>query len=207
MSTCAFPAPWRCRASRTLGWLAALPLVLACGGSTYEVTFDNDSMRSDESGLRPTHSNQRVIRILGPWTVFADPYGDGVTPNPTNGMLGRFKAIETAASSTQVVLKTWNLPRNRTFGVQIHAAPCSNGQGGAFYLNVVPPVPNDPAYLDPVNMFLLDFTTNADGRGSATAQVSWVARPNEARSVVITDRTLSRFGSTGARLACLDILL
>jgi Cu-Zn family superoxide dismutase len=129
-------------------------------------------------------------------------------------------AITTVATgSGQVVeLRLTGLNPNRTYGAHVHTQRCgaSGSDAGPHYQYQADPAATpakpstDPGYANPRNEVWLDFTTNAEGVGTATASHEWLLDPNHARSLVIhsqpTKTGPGEAGTAGDRLACVNLV-
>jgi hypothetical protein len=142
---------------------------------------------------------------VGSWTVYADPYANGQA-NPAAGIDGTAVATKTATGA-HFVLSVNGLPANRAFGAHLHKLTCDQMKAGGHYQNDASPpdAGNDPAYANPTNEVWLDFTAATDGHAVATADVAWVPRAGEAKSIVVHDHGTASGGIAGAKLACLGL--
>jgi len=114
---------------------------------------------------------------------------------------------------TRVHLRVKDLVANRTYGAHVHTGPCGErpASSGPHYQNKQDPEkPSvDSKYANPENEVWLDFTTDENGTGNATAKVDWRFRTGEARSVVIHESATatqdSHAGMAGERVACVNV--
>ncbi|QSR30952.1 superoxide dismutase [Nocardioides sp. S5] len=108
----------------------------------------------------------------------------------------------TRGETTTVRLMVERLPPGRTFGAHVHTGTCGTDpttSGGHYqHAGATGPLAEREVWLD--------VTSDARGRGVATATVPWSFVPGAAGSVVIhalpTDPTT---GAAGARLACTSV--
>jgi Cu-Zn family superoxide dismutase len=125
--------------------------------------------------------------------------------NPAIGAAGRVHLVVNGGGggTSIVTLRVEGLPSNRSFAAHLHRDSCATAFGGPHYQA---PDPSAPvvANADADHEVWLDFTTNASGRGSSDAKVSFQVLSGF-RSVIVHqgDHTLVG-GTAGQRLACLD---
>ena len=109
----------------------------------------------------------------------------------------------TRGETTRVRLMVEGLPAGRTFGAHVHTGTCGTdplASGGHYQHSTDPGVPLEQREV------WLDVTSDADGRGVATATVPWTFEPGAAGSVVIhAQPTNPVTGAAGARLACTSV--
>ena len=109
----------------------------------------------------------------------------------------------TRGETTRVRLMVEGLPPGRTFGAHVHTGTCGTdplASGGHYQHSSDPSVPLAQREV------WLDVTSDADGRGVATATVPWAFEPGSAGSVVIhAQPTNPVTGAAGARLACTSV--
>lgn len=112
---------------------------------------------------------------------------------------------------TVVTLHVHGAVANREYGAHAHVAPCGAGgaDAGGHFQFVPGGSPTDPAYANPDNEVWLDFTTDAEGSGSAQTVVPWQPENRRPMSVVIhashTSTSPGSAGTAGARLGCLSV--
>ncbi|MFH8747354.1 superoxide dismutase family protein [Streptomyces rimosus] len=117
------------------------------------------------------------------------------------------------SKQTRVGLRVTDLPANRTYGAHVHTGACGvrpTDAGVHYQHRKDPRTPSvDPAYANPKNEVWLDFTTNANGEGSAESLHAWSFRPGEARSVAIHERRTATkpgvAGTAGRVVACYTV--
>ncbi|WP_242585471.1 superoxide dismutase family protein [Streptomyces sp. MST-110588] len=120
---------------------------------------------------------------------------------------------EARTESTEVTLEVSGLQPNRAYGAHVHTRPCGRqpAESGTHYQDRKDPKePSvDPAYANAKNEAWLDFTTDADGKGSAKSSHNWHFRAGEAQSVVIHARRTAtgpgEAGEAGKRVACVTV--
>ena len=129
---------------------------------------------------------------------------DGFTYDPAQVPVGsrvRVHAVETGGGKTVVTMQVKGLLPERSYGAHAHVAACgaTGAAAGGHYQYL-------PGVVSPENEVWLDFTTDADGNGSAQTVVDWEFAPATARSVTLhalpTDPTT---GGAGARLGCVTV--
>ena len=105
--------------------------------------------------------------------------------------------------TTRVRLMVSGLPAGRTFGAHVHTGGCGAdplASGGHYQHSTDATVPLAEREV------WLDVTSDARGRGVATATVPWTFAPGTAGSVVIHALpTNTTTGAAGARLACTSV--
>lgn len=150
--------------------------------------------------------------------AFAAPVSDGAQPTavtydaalvPISSRI--VVGSRESANQSTVTLSIAGLLPNRDYGAHVHVKPCGliPAASGPHYQNekdsVSPSV--DPKFANPQNEIWLDFTTDAAGKGKATASVQWKFRPAEANSLVLhKQRTATHpghAGTAGDRVACM----
>ena len=186
--------------------LVAAPLaLLATGALSWSLAG-----ASHASGADRTDAAGELIR----YPVLVG--GADTNPLPAGASL-RIHSVATGGGSTVVKLLAEGFPAGRTFGSHVHTKPCSAtdpAASGGHYMHV-PVASGGAATTD--NEVWLDFTTNAEGRATATAVVDWVFvrdldHPTGAGSVVVHRDATSTggagqpaAGAAGPRLGCLSV--
>jgi len=131
-----------------------------------------------------------------------------------SGVLVRVGVTYPANGSTVVTLHVKGAVPNREYGAHAHVAVCgpTGAAAGGHFQRVPFPVggsSTDPAYANPDNEVWLDFTTDADGNGSAQSVVAWQPDNRRPMAVVIhaahTSTEPGSAGTAGARLGCLTV--
>ena len=125
--------------------------------------------------------------------------------NPAIGASGRVHLVVNGGEGGKsiVTLHVTGLPANRSFASHLHRDSCATAFGGPHYQA---PDPANPvaANADADHEVWLDFATNASGRGSSNAAVSFQVLSGF-RSVIVHQGAHTLTGGTaGQRLACLD---
>ncbi|GGM30361.1 superoxide dismutase family protein [Dactylosporangium sucinum] len=135
-------------------------------------------------------------------------------PSVVKGTGSAQLAIREDGGHTKVRLDVNGFVPNRGFGAHLHAKPCGpspEAAGGHFQHQPDPsPGAADPQYANPNNEIWLDFTTNDQGHGEATAEQDWELTPeHRPGSLVIHAATTMTSpgvaGTAGARVACMTI--
>jgi Cu-Zn family superoxide dismutase len=116
---------------------------------------------------------------------------------------------------TNVSLKATGFLPNRTYGAHLHIKPCGTdpmAAGSRFQHNVDPVATEasvDPAYTNPQNEVWLDFTTDASGNASVTAEQPWaLTADRQPRSLVVhagKTHTEPSGVTAGTRVSCLTL--
>lgn len=115
--------------------------------------------------------------------------------------------------ATRVHLRVKDVVAYRTYGAHVHTRPCGErpASSGPHYQNKQDPEePSvDSKFANPKNEVWLDFTTDENGTGNATAKVDWQFRERGARSVVIHESATAtqdgRAGTAGESVACVNV--
>jgi Cu-Zn family superoxide dismutase len=168
----------------------------------------------------PTHMHGHTPIIVAVEATFAPasaaPMARAVTYNAKlvpEGSWVRVKEMVHGNWGTRVHLKVKGLVPDRTYGAHVHTKPCGKqpASSGPHYQNKLDPKkPSvDSQFANPNNEVWLDFTTDKNGAGYATAKVPWQFRHGGARSVVIHESVTAtqngRAGMAGPRLACVNV--
>lgn len=169
------------------GMTLALTLVAACG----------------EGDDEP--AGKELAKSTGEFVLFDDPFMNG-QPNPATGIKGSAEAREVTGKGMRLQLSVSGLPKARAFGAHLHKLACADMKAGGHYQHMQSPgMANDPMYANAMNEIWLDFTTDDKGAASVSAEVAWVPRASEAKSIVVHDMKTVTGGTAGAKLACLSI--
>ena len=154
----------------------------------------------------PALAGTERIRAEGPLVAYS--------PAVPAGAHARVQAVANAAGTTIVTLQVRGLRPNTEYGAHAHQNACgaTGAAAGAHYQRVMDPVQpsTNPAYANPRNEIWLDFTTDAEGNGSAQTRVRWQFEPDRrAGSVIVHEHATNHgpdgAGTAGARLACLSV--
>ena len=157
------------------------------------------------------------------------------TPSPVSGTFAPFTPGATAVSydttlvperstatvtitraepGTRIQLAVTGLRPDRAYGAHLHKNPCgeSASAAGPHYQHQPDPAASasppsvDPAYANPENEVWLDFTTDASGAATSTANQPWTFGATRPGSLVIhaekTNTAPGHAGDAGARVAC-----
>ena len=137
-------------------------------------------------------------------------YDFAVVPNGGRAAV----SSEGTDAGTTITLAVRDLQPGRSYGAHVHANACGptgDDAGPHFQYEVDPVQPSvDPAFANPQNEIWLDFQTDADGAGTATATVPWTF-PADRRpgSIVLhTEHTAvdpGVAGQAGGRAACVSV--
>jgi hypothetical protein len=190
------------RSKRLVGVaLVVAALGLACGGGLEDGSHEEEPL---DLGEQDQALILRHVMSNAPFTVFADPYGDG-SSNPAAGIRGQAGASFTTRE-TYTGIRVSNLPPRRTFGAHVHKLSCADTKGGTHYQNIPSPTtPTDVAYANANNEIWLDFTTDRNGRAQVSQRSNFVIRRNQANSIVVHTQATGEGGIAGAKLACIDL--
>ncbi|MFR9801325.1 superoxide dismutase family protein [Pseudonocardia sp. RS010] len=143
--------------------------------------------------------------------------GEAITYDPELVPAGATARVtsSTEGTSSTVTLAVTGLVPERTYGSHAHQKPCgpAAADSGPHFQHVPDPVnPSvDPAYANPQNEVWLDFTTDAQGAASVTAnQAEWAFTDQAApQSVVIhampTATEPGKAGTAGDRVGCVTV--
>lgn len=171
----------------------------------------------------PTPENQAPHQEGGSFSgTLAAPGGQGAafTYNPQLAPEGaRVEAkIEGSAQATTVKFQVSGFQPNRGYAVHAHVNACgpTGDAAGPHFQNQPDPAANpqspssDPAYANEQNEIWLDLHTDAQGAGSADAQVPFGFGERAPKSIVVheADHTATdpgQAGTAGGRAACLNI--
>lgn len=118
-----------------------------------------------------------------------------------------------AGTGTVIELSVTGFAPDRAYGSHAHVNPCgpTGDDAGPHFQNEQDPVtPSvDPAYANPMNEIWLDFTTDAQGAGTATAEVPFTFAERAPASVIIHEMPTAtgpgEAGTAGERPACLTV--
>lgn len=126
--------------------------------------------------------------------------------------------IAGAGDGTTFELDVSGLEPERGYAVHAHVDPCgpTGDDAGPHYQDEVDPAATpdepsvDPAYANPDNEVWLDVMTDAEGSGTATAEVPFTFDEGGAPASIIVHEAMEtateegEAGTAGDRLACLD---
>ncbi|GAA0505933.1 hypothetical protein GCM10011581_48090 [Saccharopolyspora subtropica] len=192
-----------------VGVCAVGALVAGCGGE--------QAPQSPPAGAPATQGETQSASARQTSADF-EQYQEGakaVTYDPAQVPAGAGASVtsERINGRTKLTFEVRGLQPNRDYGAHVHTKPCGptgEDAGPHFQERIDPVTPSvDPAYANPQNEVWLDFHTDAQGNGSATAEGTWsFDTRQDARSVVIhethTHTEPGKAGTAGSRLACLN---
>jgi superoxide dismutase, Cu-Zn family len=154
----------------------------------------------------PAQAAASMIRAEGDLTAYSSAIPAGAS--------ARVQAVYTASGSSVITLHVRGLVPNTEYGSHAHQNACgaTGAVAGPHFQHVPDPFPpsTNPVYANPDNEIWLDFTTDADGNGSAQTVVDWqFSADRRAHSVIIhqefTHTGPGDSGTAGPRLACLTV--
>jgi Cu-Zn family superoxide dismutase len=188
-----------------LGVCSATVLLAGCGG-------DQPESGNDQPGAPPRNQAHHAKQTSGTFADF-QPNAKAITYNPAQVPAGARIDVSSARAedTSKVTIRVSGLQPNRDYGAHVHTKPCGakGDDAGPHYQEKADPVrPSvDPAYANPRNEVWLDFHTDAQGNGTATAEGDWtLATREDAKSVVIhetpTHHEPGKAGTAGGRLSC-----
>ncbi|MEU4514662.1 superoxide dismutase family protein [Nonomuraea wenchangensis] len=113
--------------------------------------------------------------------------------------------VESSAGTTRTSLVAEGLLPGRRYGAHLHAKPCGGKPDDAG-----PHYQHHPGQINPASEVWLDFTTDAEGAGRATAKQDWAFDPARLPgSLVIHSKPTvtsgPQVGTAGDRVACLTL--
>lgn len=171
---------------------------------------------AEPTGIAPQNGSSTAEGVLAP----PERAGNAVTYNPALAPEGAELSVDvsTEDGTTVIGLDVAGLLPNRGYAAHAHTNPCGatgDAAGPHFQNNADPAAApgrpsTDPAYANPQNEIWLDFRTDGQGDGQATAEVPFVFGDRAPASVVIHEAEATatgpgQAGSAGARLACLTV--
>jgi Cu-Zn family superoxide dismutase len=168
----------------------------------------------------PTDSKPTPYTVSG---TFA-PYTSGATVvsyDPTLVPAGATATVTImeVAQGTHIQLAVAGLQPNRAYGAHLHQHACgaTGSAAGPHYQHKADPAASasppsvDPAYANPENEVWLDFTTDARGAATSTANQAWTFGARRPGSLVIhaekTNTAPGHAGDAGARVACQSLAI
>ncbi|WP_238012411.1 superoxide dismutase family protein [Dactylosporangium sp. AC04546] len=192
-----------------VGVVAVLLLVGGCSGGGDD----------PDKPAAATVSEPAAVVVKGTFTA-ASAAPPGTTaflydPSAVKGPASAVLTLREDAGHTKVALAVDGFMPNRSFGAHLHAKPCGpapDDAGGHFQHQPDPaPSPSgDPQYANPNNEIWLDFTTNDQGHGQATAEQDWELTPGHRPASLVVHATATMTspgvaGTAGPRVACMTI--
>ncbi len=154
----------------------------------------------------PAAADPGATRVDAQGEVYRYALPDG-SPSPiAPGATARVHAVYTPSGKTIVTLVVDGYPAEGSFGSHVHKKACDPTDPAAssgHYQDV-------PGVATQANEIWLDFTTDADGHGEATAVVDWqflvdASHPDGANAVVVHRDVTAPGGAAGPRLSCLTV--
>jgi superoxide dismutase, Cu-Zn family len=202
-----------------LGICTAAALLAGCSGEQ-GATPPGEQQSSQEHGQHQTASpeqgNQQSASAKQSSSTYQvyQPGANAVTYNQELVPVGAKVNLssERVNGHSKITVSVSGLQPNRDYGAHVHTKPCGatgDDAGPHFQEKADPVKPSvDPAYANPQNEVWLDFHTDAQGNGTATAEGNWsFDTRQDAQSFVIheshTHSEPGKAGTAGARLACL----
>jgi Cu-Zn family superoxide dismutase len=173
-----------------------------------------DAKVSGGSGGGTGAGETRTTGTFAPYSDGADAvtYDQALVPTGATAEL----TVTGTDGGTTVLLVLSNLRKAHDYGAHLHTKPCGKApidsgphlQHRADPAASVSPPSVDPSYANPTNEVWLDFTTDGDGAGQASATLDWTFDPAP-RSLVIhaqaTKTAAGQAGTAGARVGCLSL--
>jgi Cu-Zn family superoxide dismutase len=212
---------------RAMAILAPLALITACTNAIEgSVTPANDVTAASPWTLYEGSPSASPAGSFAPDVVASGtflPYRAGataITYDPAVVPAGATAqvSITTTSAGMAVGLAASGLVPRRAYGAHLHTKPCAAlpAEAGPHYQHTPDPAaaaspPSvDPSYANPHNEVWLDFTTDAGGTATATAEQAWRFAPGAgARSLILhtqqTSTSPGTAGTAGARVACLTL--
>ncbi|MFI0465595.1 superoxide dismutase family protein [Saccharopolyspora sp. 5N102] len=188
-----------------LGLCTAAVLIAGCGGG--------QAPAPSEQPATQEHGEHQAAKQT---SATFEPYKEGataITYNPEQVPAGSRVDLssERTNGQTKITVNVEGLQPNRDYGAHVHTKPCGptgEDAGPHFQEKADPVKPSvDPAYANPQNEVWLDFHTDTQGNGTATAEGNWsFDNRQDAKSFVIhemhTHTEPGKAGTAGGRLAC-----
>jgi Cu-Zn family superoxide dismutase len=154
----------------------------------------------------PEEDTGKVIAMAaGPLQIYGD-----VMNNPIPASATASATAWDLGGKLKLTLNVAGFPAARDFGAHLHKLTCDNTKAGGHYQHTAAPVMdqvNTPTYANTTNEAWLDFTTKADGTGSAETTQDWLPRAGDAKTIVIHAMKTDANGRAGDKLACLPLSL
>ncbi|MGW3470565.1 superoxide dismutase family protein [Saccharopolyspora sp. NPDC000995] len=191
------------------GLCTAAALLAGCGGGQAPAP----GQQSPQPPASQEHGQHAAAKQT---SATFEPYKEGataITYDPAQVQPGSHIDLssERANGHTKITAKAEGLQPNRDYGAHVHTKPCGpkgDDAGPHFQEKADPVKPSvDPTYANPQNEVWLDFHTDAEGNGTATAEGNWsFDSRQDAKSFVIhsmhTHTEPGKAGTAGDRLAC-----
>ncbi|MER7013164.1 superoxide dismutase family protein [Saccharopolyspora sp. NPDC000359] len=197
--------------SSIVGACAAVAVVAGCGGQPEAPPAEEGTSQEQPPGNEQTASAKRTATTYGAFAPDAKAvtYDPALVPNGAKVDL----TSERTNGQTKITVNLEGLVPDHQYGAHVHTKPCgATGEdaGPHFQEKADPVKPSvDPAFANPQNEVWLDFHTDAQGNGTATAEGTWsFDTRQDAKSFVIhetpTHTEPGKAGTAGGRLACLN---
>ncbi|MBE9374803.1 superoxide dismutase family protein [Saccharopolyspora sp. HNM0983] len=208
-----------------LGAFAAASLLVGCGQGEEQgqpPAAEQPPPAEPEQPEHGEHGEQPAAPEPGQQQADAEgtfePFQEGataVTYDEQQAPPGSTAKVRTEAlpdGGQRITTEFTGLQPDREYGAHVHTQPCgpSGDDAGPHFQQEADPVkPSvDPAFANPENEVWLDFHTDAEGNGQATAEGAWQFEGrDDANSLVIhqehTHTEPGEAGEAGDRLACL----
>jgi Cu-Zn family superoxide dismutase len=113
--------------------------------------------------------------------------------------------VESTSGQTRSSLVVEGFLSNRTYGAHVHTKPCgkSPDDSGPHYQH-------HPGQIDPTSEIWLDFTTDGEGNGRASARHDWALDPDRLPASLVIHSKVTvpkgpQAGMAGNRIACLTL--
>jgi hypothetical protein len=178
--------------SKVLSGLFALLLAAGCANESGD-------------GVTPPQTKQ-IGQSNGNLTVFLDAMGNPLMPTTATAAATAWDV----GGKLKLAISVAGFPASRDFGVHLHKDACDVGKAGGHYQHNVAPTMmdvNTPAYANTMNEAWMDFTTRADGTGTAETTQDWLPRAMGAKAIIIHAMRTDVNGRAGDKLACLPMAL
>ena len=192
------------------GLCAASVLLVACGGGG-----EHAGHQQPEQQAPPASSTAPAAKETSGTFQKYQPTVSAITYDTAQVPIGSSIKVNSQAADgkTRVTIEVQGLQPNRPYGAHVHVNRCGQEpeEAGPHYQEKPDPVkPSvDPAFANPQNEVWLDFHTDAQGKGQATAEGNWsLTSRADAQSVVLhahhTSSDPGHAGEAGDRLACIN---
>lgn len=193
--------------------VGTLVLTGCAGPGATDVPDTGGATGRESSDTQANSSAQNNVQVSAP---FSAPPGTAVTYDETLVPVGARGGVtaQSGDDRTTVTLAVEGLTPNRQYGAHAHTDACGatgKDAGPHFQFEQDPVQPSvDPAFANPENEIWLDFTTDAQGNGTATTTVDR-AFPDDRRAASVVVHAMStatgpgEAGTAGDRAACITV--
>ncbi|GAA2336123.1 hypothetical protein GCM10009854_10050 [Saccharopolyspora halophila] len=196
------------------GLCAASALLVACGGGDAGGAGGQQPPTDQQQTEQQTSEAPAPVKETSGTFQTYQPTVTAITYDPDQVPIGsRIKVnSQSTDGKSKVTIDVQGLQPDRDYGAHVHVNKCGQDskESGPHYQEKPDPVkPSvDPAFANPQNEVWLDFHTDGEGNGHATAEGNWsLATRDDAQSVVIhaqpTSSEPGQAGDAGDRLACI----